>query len=850
MNYPNQVQGVPIPITFLTKYRTLYNEKINSKITFNNLLENFKKNPQFKTQAKPKDRYTINGKEIRKSQTLEEIILQNMSDPNFVELSIELNDLFYSGDVNYSIYKKIIQPKQNPFGLYIYSTNGGFLNCHNFPEKTINLFELNKINEGSAYCNSNEDLYISGGKDNDNKNFWIINNNDFNIKKKNMPFSKQNHSMIYLNFNENEEWVFIIGGNTKKSFYYDLNKNYFINWGDTNDLHTNPAIIKVGEYLYIFDSLNINKNYFEKTKLLYPSRKWEKIIPKIDKNLIKNFPINFGVSFDSNGNILFLGGNNNMNMNNTYVYDPLKNEITLSQNGTNDNMIFSDKSFYKINNRYNIAFPKSLFETKEICIVDKNEQSIIKINIDIPNGNRSVKIKSKINLDDKNYLINKNNEGTLTIKDLKPKKIQLNTQINNNYVHQMTQPQFICEKCQICHQPLKKDNFIDNKKEIRNPTRQNPYIEKIYDKYYPTYEKKYERKYGNFKENNKVKVEIIYDKYTPIKVDYELAKPYSVNYKKIEKKEEQINNKEEEKQLNNNININVNNNINTNIIKENIQEEKQQIIQEQKEYIEKIIEPNQEKMEPYINEEENIEQENKENVEEEEQCEENNEENQEEHNNEENQIEDNNEENNELQNEEKQGNNYYKHYGQKNMEQNYPHEVLRDSLEFNENNNINNESQYELNLMNKEIKDENSDSDLIKPIFKLDFGFKEDDNVKDEINFDIMQGLKLNFENDKKEENKENIIIKEEDHQSIHGEEEEINYENHENEENEMEVNYEQEEEYNVEEDEEEMKYEEEEVENEEEQQNSVIEIGQEGDNEDPNGEHNNINFESSEEEN
>ena len=839
MDYPNQRQGVLISITFLTKYRTLYKETINSKSSFNDLLENFKKNSQFNTQAKPKDKYNINGKEIKKSQTLEELILQNRSDPNSVELSLELNDLFYSGDTNSSIYKKIIHPKENPFGLFIYSTNGGILNIHNFPEKTINLFELNKINEGSAYCNSNENLYLSGGNDNDNKNFWIINSNDFNIKKKNIPFGKQNHSMIYLNFNENEEWVFIIGGNTKKSFYYDLNKNYFINWGDTNDLHSNPALIKIGEYLYIFDSINTNKNYFERTKLTYPSRKWEKIIPKIDKNLIKNFPSDFGVSYDSNGNILFLGGNNNINMNNTYIYNPLKNEITISQNGTNDNMIFSDKSFYKINNRYNLAFPKNLLETKEICVVDKNVQSMIKINIEIPNVNKSIKIKSKINLDEKNFSDNKNDEGTLTIKDLdikgKTKKTVFNNQVNNNYTYQMKQPQFICENCQICHHPLKKENYINNKKEIKNPTRQNPYIKKIYDEYYPTLEKRYERKYGNFKENNKVKVEIIYDEYTPIKVDYELGKPYSFKHKKTENKVESINNKEVI-QLNKDININ--NNINANIIKENIQEQKQKIIPEQNECVENNIESNQEKMESYINEEENVEKENRENIEEQQYKE----------NQDENQIEENNEENNEQQNEEEHY--YYKHYGQKNKEQNSPHEILRDSLEINDNNK---EKQHELNLMNKEIKDDNSDNDLIKPILKLDYGFNEDKNENDEINFDIIQGLKLDFENDKEDKKEEKIIIKEEAHHSIHGEEEEINYENHENEENGMEMNYEQEEEYNVEENEEEMKYEEEEVENEEEEeekQNSVIELGQEGDNEEQDGENNNIDYENGEEEN
>ena len=175
---------------------------------------------------------------------------------------------------------------------------------------------------------------------------------------------------------------------------------------------------------------------------------------------------------------------------------------------------------------------------------------------------------------------------------------------------------------------------------------------------------------------------------------------------------------------------------------------------------------------------------------------------------------------------------------------------MRDSLEINDNNK---ENQHELNLMNKEIKDDNSDNDLIKPILKLDYGFNEDKNENDEINFDIIQGLKLDFENDKEDKKEEKIIIKEEAHHSIHGEEEEINYENHENEENGMEMNYEQEEEYNVEENEEEMKYEEEEVENEEEEeekQNSVIELGQEGDNEEQDGENNNIDYENGEEEN
>lgn len=107
MHYPNQGQGYTIQVTFLTKARTLYNEKVNSKTTFEELLENFKKNPKYKNQVQPKDKYLINGKFVRNDQTLESIFSQNMLDPLSSEISIELDDLIYSGDANSPIYKNI-----------------------------------------------------------------------------------------------------------------------------------------------------------------------------------------------------------------------------------------------------------------------------------------------------------------------------------------------------------------------------------------------------------------------------------------------------------------------------------------------------------------------------------------------------------------------------------------------------------------------------------------------------------------------------------------------------------------------------------------------------------------------
>ena len=773
MYSPNQGQGLPLSITFITKFRTLSKEKINSKVSLNTLLENFRNNSIYKNQLKPKSKYILNGKEIRKTQTLEEILIQNMSDPSSSELFIELEDILYSGDASSPIFNKIMQPKQNPFGLLIFCIKDISLKLKNFPEKTINLFELNKINEGSAYCNSNEDLYISGSNDKDNKDFWIINNKDFNIKKKKMPFSKQNHSMVYLNFKENEEWVFIIGGNNKKSFYYDLKKNYFINWGDTIELHSNPALIRIGEYLYIFDSLNSKKIFFERTKIINSTRKWEKITPSINKQLLSHFPSDFSVSYDMNGNVLFLGGDNILGSNNTYIYDSIKNEITLSQKGTNDNMIFSDKTCYKVNYKYNIAFPKDLTEKKEICFVDKEDQSLMKINVQIPNENKEIIIKTRINFNDKKYLYNKDDEGTLTIKETGTKSIGKKGGVNiqGNYMNKynIAQPQFINNNytnkqvlvCNVCKKNLN-NNFEHEEKTQKITHKKFPYSEKIYDQYYPTYENRFQNvkktnrgKYGKY-QNNKVKVEIIYDEYTPIKLDYELGKPYQFKSKitkTSEKKEEVL--ITQEKVLLNNIPA-----TNPNLMKEVEDLNKQQIIeenqeknevlvsnenqnievQENKEIIEKQnideqhheMEEQQEKLEPYINEEDNAEQDNEENIEEQQYEEEQDE----------NPIMEKNEEYNEQDEEEHN----YKQYRTKDLEEKPQHEIMKDSLEVEEP-----APEKEIIEVKKEIKEikeiKEEDNEPIKPILKLDFGIKEKYEGKEDFN--IAKGLKINYDDDK-----------------------------------------------------------------------------------------------------
>ena len=639
----NQKGGFPITINFFTKNRALYKIRTNSKNPLNSILVNFEKNPRYKNEAKLKSKYFLNGKEIRKNQLLEEILKQNspesLSNLEQTELSIELEDMHFNGDSLFQNYKKIIQPKSNPFSLYIYSPKEKEITMKTFPDKTITLFELQKFNEGSAFCNSYNNLYISGGNDN-NKDFWIINNNNFEIKKKNMPTGKKNHSMIYLNFNNGkDQWVFMAGGTDKKSLYYDLKKNYFINWGETNENHIKPALIQVGEYLFIFDSINLRKNYFERTKIISPpNRKWEKIVPELDNKIISTFPSNFAVSYDSKGNILFLGGDNINSVNNTYIYEPSKNSIILSQNGTNDNLLLGDKTFYKLNDKYSIGLPSKLNEIKELCLVDKEDQSIIKISLENTSDNNKFSVISDITFDEKIQHEN-NDKGDINIKTSEkeinndydfeqPKKAILSNNKNNSLYEQkyvqnncvQNQPlnQLICDNCisrnnfvcQCCHNTFKIGNYNsqwnDNFQKAQNqneyisnynfnynqniesnyiPTKENPRIISAQDEYFPTlsssyqkflknnkmkattttYKKVYNKNYNRARD--KAKVEITYDEYSPLKIDYKLNKPgdpvKNYVYIKKEKEKEEIKKNEEEK-YNKKENINIENkNINS-----------------------------------------------------------------------------------------------------------------------------------------------------------------------------------------------------------------------------------------------------------------------------------------------
>ena len=231
------------------------------------------------------------------------------------------------------------KPFNNPFEIFLFTKEDKSLKIQTYDPITINNYSLNNFSPSSAYCNGNNHLFISGGE---NKNgeiiddFWEIDLKTQNISEPVKIPPKKNHSMIFIpNY-----YIFIVGGNDKKTFYFNIENKEIDEWADLNKIRIEPALQKIGNYLYCFDCVNNGNNdifSLERTNLFYNEPEWILLAPKF------NFPIDdeqklsqkfFGVSKDEEDNIIFLGGNmDNYNINEifNYKYNINLNTIEISK---------------------------------------------------------------------------------------------------------------------------------------------------------------------------------------------------------------------------------------------------------------------------------------------------------------------------------------------------------------------------------------------------------------------------------------------------------------------------------------------------------------------------------------
>ena len=383
-------QEISISVIYYTKSRIIYQTEFGSFSKFGELLDFF--NSKISSDSiKLKKKYVLNDKEVKEEDLLINLIQDYAISKNIISasFSIELDEIYNIGDEEIPSYKKILQPNSDNIGLYVYIPETGSLSFEEYPEKIINHFHLEKFNKSSSYCNSYDSLYISGGKyhNEEIKDFWIINNINYKIIKKQMPFPKSDHSMAYIEHN-NKKYIFFVGGNDSITFYYDINSKKFEQWGNLNSAYSHPSLIQIGNFLYCFN-LSLDKDnqlFFEKTNLDSNEHVWEKVYPNFENNEEKENILNkeFCVSKCAGKKIILIGDNNwNEKDENIFLYDIDTNLFYVNTICSNQYINLIDKNFYKVNDSHSIALPDFSNENGlyEIGILNKIKYTFRKIKL-------------------------------------------------------------------------------------------------------------------------------------------------------------------------------------------------------------------------------------------------------------------------------------------------------------------------------------------------------------------------------------------------------------------------------------------------------------------------------------
>jgi len=359
-----------------------------------------------------KKEYILFDKKIKPYNTLSDLLKDNVNNQEIYIEVMEKENLNNINNDNEEIYKKILFPKLNPFELVEYIPSENKIRYIQCPGQSFNFCSLYKFSKESAFCNSENELYMSGGLYNGKtlNYFWIVNKKDYRIIKKTMPTFKKYHSMLYIPDN----FIFIVGGDSLSTFIYDIENNQFIRWANMNKKHFQPGIFISGDYAYAFSAFadkNDDNNYFERTDLTSKNPKWEKIFPIFDIPDMKNELISlfFGISKSAGDEILLLGGEKN---NYRFRYNPIVNKMFLSEE-KNSEISFWDKTFYNINNKYRIGIPMTFNKDRTLYLLNKKTEKLMKA-ICNPKFNKDYcDVIFEIDEDEQK----ENQEGIITIKN-------------------------------------------------------------------------------------------------------------------------------------------------------------------------------------------------------------------------------------------------------------------------------------------------------------------------------------------------------------------------------------------------------------------------------------------------
>ena len=311
---------------------------------------------------------------------------------------------------DYKNYILVGKPFYNPLEIFIFNTTNKILTIQPIKTQLITSLGLNNYNSSPSYCKGNNHLYISGGETTDNQildKFVDIDLTNINIVVQYTISPKKNHSMIFIQPNK----VFVVGGNDKKTFYFDAIKKEIINTSDLNIIRTLPALQIIGNTLYCFDNVNkVNNDQlsFERINIDNPEAEWELVYPIVNGN---KFPQQFfAMTKDINEkNIIFLGGN----MDDAYDSNDLKNfKYNIESNTIGETSIpfkdfnYKEKTFLPLNKNVDYLLPDFNRNFPEVTFFVKNKSIFKGVKFSPkPNENENIKYTRRRYTDDK-YNIN------------------------------------------------------------------------------------------------------------------------------------------------------------------------------------------------------------------------------------------------------------------------------------------------------------------------------------------------------------------------------------------------------------------------------------------------------------
>jgi hypothetical protein len=336
----------------------------------------------------PDKPYLMDQHPVDVEKTIVEIIPKSKADLLEAELIIETTplDLELTHEIR---YEPILKPAEKPFRIYSFNPKQFDITMKYYSDKSIKKLKLDNFSEEySAYCNTPKDLFISGGQNGGKGNhyFWKVNKQNFGIERlRNLKSDKEHHTMFFVP----KKYIYFIGGNTQETYFYNLLKNDFEEWGPLNKERIKPCVALANRsQMYVFDSQpdSPNSEFIEKSDL-FKGQSWELL--KI--NLSTQFPLtNYSSAVDFDNKIYLFGGKTNGN-DYSFVFDTKANSLVPYEQ-ENYPMITTDKTFYPINDFNSALVPNFDGDKLNVHVFNRRKKKFRILNFN-PEVEKLVEVK-------------------------------------------------------------------------------------------------------------------------------------------------------------------------------------------------------------------------------------------------------------------------------------------------------------------------------------------------------------------------------------------------------------------------------------------------------------------------